>query len=752
MASENMSLPPAVSALYESIQQASALTPEVKSQINKISNEIFSNPDAISHEAAESLIKHVYSISTPKDHPLIHQIHEQWKLDIAVHTAKRGDSDKNLKDMLPTKLHYQAVTADLGTLEGDFILATAEELFQPNAFDKTPMDYALERGMFSAVDNALDDPNLEIPEGHITNIIMQLVLSGAVLSEDKLIGSMLTKLEENLQSKEANGQEFSKEVNTLRDIVRDLKIFDNERAPMPAKCAALERINQAKTSLPDKLKKDLTTHISNEYKPIESKAEQIQRFLAGDANSGLNTHEEISVLCSQHPRVADKCKILDRYLTENYDTPERKEKLRQNRTNAADTFLLDKVYYDRATEGGVMAHQAKIVLDAYKETLQKIMDNPSSPIAIEVRENEQLLNSLVDSLTFYAALSNSEVNLGLYTIADIMACQDTETPLLLPVRYDSDETNSGGHAMAMSYKPDGHGNSTICLHDTSVDGLADTTNPQTNKAITYHRYDNVPVQNIQSESLSKLYAVSPEPGRDAFMARFDTFIQGGVRNNDVDSIHYESKQYNGGCTAQCIMSFLRAQILDNVEGSNEHKLGLYKFVKNELLITIGEQCREHISNEDTLEHLDDKMALHRADTDLAKSASTDGEHSAAENYYLQRENAKHSEESTEFGDLWKQDSQELDDSLMNGIKYLAKEEPENIGVFFSLIGSHPSPKDVTHFIVQELVNNHGEEKALKVVRSLVGVAQESMDQNFVDYLVDNINEAFQNVQAQEPEA
>ena len=61
------------------------------------------------------------------------------------------------------------------------------------------------------------------------------------------------------------------------------------------------------------------------------------------------------------------------------------------------------------------------------------------------------------------------------------------------------------------------------------------------------------------------------------------FSLGSIKEADSSSIHYEQPQLHGSCSTQCFLSYFRERILSSVQGSDQHKLGVYKHLKTKFL-------------------------------------------------------------------------------------------------------------------------------------------------------------------------
>lgn len=104
-----------------------------------------------------------------------------------------------------------------------------------------------------------------------------------------------------------------------------------------------------------------------------------------------------------------------------------------------------------------------------------------------------------------------------------------------------------------------------------------------------------------------------------------------------------------------------------------------------------------------LEALTNKMALHKADTDLARSMNVENGKTAAENYLNARTEAKKHTDSSEFAKLWNIDKEVQQQKIFSRLEEIIKEPElgERCAQFIEFLITLPDKQEyIKHFVAK----------------------------------------------------
>lgn len=588
-----------LSALYTQVENATHLTPEIESRVNQLAQSILANPDQVDHNNIDKALDRVYTLCKPNEQSRISNIHENWKITLAVNLINQGGDDENARAILPTDLHIACFIGDPSDLDEKFIIASSNltgEVFENNSFGKTPVDYALEQKQFSAIENGLSVynsmPEVEIPGQQLINIFIE-AYSDNTPSQRGEVNVLLETLETTVEIACANENPHSGDLQILASLKDQIATIKNDDLPLPVRARALTAIND--TPLSHDVKEKLTMKMNQEFREIQNKLQAYEDLKAGkNKGDGLTDQDVISLAASEgNYGLIDLA--IPTILNNAYRDDITVKTLRNlNDQIAISSFLLDKTIIN---DGSVVARgnfqfQSKIFADAFAKTAIQLCSNPQTPIENELHQNIELIGGLKISLALNSYLSVKTKDFHLPLIMEFINMDPPAIPILIPI-------GTSDHAMGLSIKPNGDGFATVSIYNTGEAVINYHPNdPETNQAQTALHYINVPMQDVTNPQLLKeLLECRTQKDIGQVYEKFANLVANGDMVEDNSPGNMESVQMKESCVAQYLMAFLRGQMTQHVEGSREQGLGIYKFLKNELLNSIGENHGTNMQGE-----------------------------------------------------------------------------------------------------------------------------------------------------------
>lgn len=234
-------------------------------------------------------------------------------------------------------------------------------------------------------------------------------------------------------------------------------------------------------------------------------------------------------------------------------------------TNPAILFLLDKMKH--LYQGGNSGEQAFHL----SEALEKVpMSQEFSNLSDEEKGHlRPLLGNLQSALRLYTHWDsgvNEVLEVKDQQMAEVIAAAPIGHPVLIPC-------GSLQHATALMVEKVSATHASVYIFNSSEPVL----HPKLKgKSQTFLAYDNVPLEKLTSSSLGAIAGV-----RHREIEELYTQLEplGNKRPPSTNPDDYEQMQMQGSCTAQCLMAFLRHQLLQKMPGTSLEKMGAYKFLK-----------------------------------------------------------------------------------------------------------------------------------------------------------------------------
>jgi len=241
-------------------------------------------------------------------------------------------------------------------------------------------------------------------------------------------------------------------------------------------------------------------------------------------------------------------------------------------------FLLDKTLSLTPSLGyqglGLDGHNFRIQLDFIIPKIHRALARLENTLD---KDSFDILKNIEKALTLCAVTTTS--------MAPIDPCGFSfDYPYLL-------EAGVVEHAVVLCIEK-GSENETMRLSILNTgDGLGEHTRLlRTNKYQTVMSFDNIPkTQALNLDHIRKMMQIKREnTDMSDLYHLFNKWCQGGEKVIFGDE-YFEQVQLNGSCTAQSIMAFIRYYILKNASGTSQDRLGLYKFLKAQILLGIKEE-------------------------------------------------------------------------------------------------------------------------------------------------------------------
>ncbi len=154
---------------------------------------------------------------------------------------------------------------------------------------------------------------------------------------------------------------------------------------------------------------------------------------------------------------------------------------------------------------------------------------------------------------------------------------------------------------------------------------------ETNRFQTFLIFDHIPKESLlQSEKWETLFQEVPESANIGKIYQIiHQLAEKGVKKDPTGNrFDYEQKQATGTCTAQCLMAFLRHQIMENEIENPEKGYALYKLVKSKMLSRAGKKWLEEADEVITRASIT-KMKKLEADIALVNMAQDEKTYSKA---------------------------------------------------------------------------------------------------------------------------
>lgn len=231
----------------------------------------------------------------------------------------------------------------------------------------------------------------------------------------------------------------------------------------------------------------------------------------------------------------------------------------------------------------------------------------------------QILSSLASSIAITVELNSIQNdNVRQKLISKLLDTSPIDFPILLP-------TGSLGHSMVCCIKRKPHDKFQLTLYNTG-DGVEKyhhkSQNPDVNKYQTHLIIDDLDADVLKDPNIwDKFMEARWSEDVEAIYSWFkELSTKGKERAPSENPNDYEQKQISGTCSAQCLMAFIRHQIMEASSGDLK-KMGMYKLLKARTIFKLGSEDLE-ATDKLLKEHLSKKLELVGAEIALSKIAES----------------------------------------------------------------------------------------------------------------------------------